>query len=80
MLTVGLYATVLHSKHEYKDVINEQLLSTLPSKIIECHASDSDCSGAPLNKFQITKVNQSKCTSISFEAKVWRSSSDYQKY
>ena len=53
-------ATVLCSKHEYKDVINEQLLSTLPSEVIECHASDSDCSGAPLNKFQITKLNQSK--------------------
>ena len=53
-------ATVLCSKHEYKDVINEQLLSTLPSEVTECHASDSDYSGAPLNKFQITKLNQSK--------------------
>ena len=53
-------ATVLCSKHEYKDVINEQLLSTLPSEVIECHASDSDCSGAPLNKFQTAKLNQSK--------------------
>ena len=53
-------ATGLCSEHEYKYVINEQLLSTLPSEVIECHASDSDCSGAPLNKFQITKLNQSK--------------------
>ena len=53
-------ATVLCSKHEYKDVINEQLLSTLPSEVTECHASDSDYSGAPLNKFQITKLNQCK--------------------
>ena len=44
-------ATVLCSKCEYKDVINEQLLSTLLSEVIECHASDSDCLGAPLNKF-----------------------------
>ena len=35
-------------------------MSTLPSEVIECHASDSDCSGAPLNKFQVTKLNQSK--------------------
>ena len=38
---------------KYKDVITEQLLSTLPSDVIECHASDSDYLGAPLNKFQI---------------------------
>ena len=53
-------ARVLCSKHEYKDIINEQLLSTLQSEVIECHTSDSDCSGAPLNKFQVTKLNQSK--------------------
>ena len=35
-------------------------MSTLPSEVIECHASDSDCSGALLNKFQRTKLNQSK--------------------
>ena len=52
-----MHGTVLCSKHEY---INEKLLSTLPSEVIECHASDSDCSGAPLNKFQITKLNQTK--------------------
>ena len=32
----------------------------MPSEVIECHASDNDCLGAPLNKFQITKLNQSK--------------------
>ena len=49
-------ATVLCSVREYKDVVNEQLLSTLPSEVIECHTSGSDCS----NKFQIIKLNQSK--------------------
>ena len=72
-------ATVLCSKHEYNDVINEQL-STLPLEVIESHTSDSDCSGAPLNKFQVAKLHQQKCTSTSFGAKVWRLSSDYQKY
>jgi hypothetical protein len=57
--TITENATVLCSKHEYKDVVNEQL-STLPSEVVECHASDTDCSGAPLNKFQIIKLNQSK--------------------
>jgi hypothetical protein len=57
--TITENTTVLCSKHEYKDAINEQL-STLPSEVVECHASDTDCSGAPLNKFQIIKLNQSK--------------------
>ena len=56
--TITENATVLCSKHECKD-INEQL-SSLPSNVIDCHASDSDCSGAPLSKFQKIKLNQSK--------------------
>ena len=50
--TITENATVMCSKHEYKDVINERLLTTLPSKIIDCCAIDSDCSGALLSKFQ----------------------------
>ena len=50
--TITADTTVLCSKHEY-DVINEQLSSTLLSEVIECHASDSNSTGAPLNKFQL---------------------------
>ena len=58
--TITENATVLCSKHECKDIINERLLSSLPSNVIDCHASDSDCSGALLSKFQKIKLNQSK--------------------
>ena len=69
-------ATVLCSKHEYRDVINKQLSSTLPSEVIDSH---SDCSGAPLKKFQTTKLNKSAPLQV-LKAKVWCSSSDYQKF
>ena len=50
-------ATVLCSKHECKD---EQLLTTLPSKLVKFPATDADKVGAPLSVFQTKKLNQSK--------------------
>ena len=58
--TITEIATVLCSKHECKYIINERLLSSLPSNVIDCHTSDSDYQGAPLSKFQKIKLNQSK--------------------
>ena len=53
-------ATVLCSRHEQKGIINGQLLAELSTKLIECHAVDTDNSGAPLNRYQTDYLNRLK--------------------
>ena len=58
--TISQTATVLYSKHEQKDVINDQLLATLSTKLIEYHAVDTDNCGAPLNKINTKLIASTK--------------------